>query len=216
LSRGWDMSPENKMDDASTNSPLDFSDWSAPGEFERLIGEVREGSQDAAWDLLERVGPHVQRVVHKMLNRELRSKFDSVDFVQAVWASFFINRQKIAEFTEPSQLIRFLVGMARNKVISEHRRRILTEKYDVRRERPDAMANPAIEETQVYPAPSPSQFAIARECWHQLIDGQPEMYRQIVVRKYMGESHDEIAMALRINRRTITRILDRLLPKESA
>lgn len=199
----------------NVNAPSS-SDWSAPGEFERLIVAVREGSQEAAWDLLERVGPHVQRVVHRMLNRELRSKFDSMDFVQAVWASFFVNRRQIVTFTRPEQLIGFLVGMARHKVITEHRRRILTEKYDVRREKTNAMDTATVEETQVHPAPSPSQFAVARECWNRLIDGQPELHRQIVVRKYMGDSHDEIAATLGINRRTITRVLGRLLPRESA
>ena len=75
---------------------------------------------------------------------------------------------------------------------------------------------PEMEETQVYPEPSPSQFAMARECWHQMVDGKPDIYREVVIRKYMGETHDEIALALRINRRTISRILGRVLPKESA
>ena len=210
------MSPEKNTDAEIPYSRLNPADWDAPGEFERLIGEVREGSEEAAWDLFERVGPHVQRIVHKMINRELRSKFDSLDFVQSVWASFFFNRQSIADFTDPRELIRFLVAMARNKVITEHRRRILTEKYDVRRDRSATTMTPEMEETQVYPEPSPSQFAMARECWHQMVDGKPDIYREVVIRKYMGETHDEIALALRINRRTISRILGRMLPKESA
>jgi RNA polymerase sigma factor (sigma-70 family) len=190
-------------------------EWSVPGEFERLIDGVREGSQEAAWDLLERIGPHVHRIVRRMLNRELRSKFDSMDFVQSVWASFFVNRRQIAGFTRPDQLIGFLVIMARNKVVSEHRRRILAVRHDVRREKP-ADEIPAVEETQVDPEPSPSEFAIARECWHKIVDGQPELHRQIVLRRYMGDTHEEIAEMLGINRRTITRVLHRLLPREPA
>lgn len=190
--------------------------WSNPGEFDRLMEEVRAGSQDAAWELLERVGPHVHRVVHRMLNRELRSKFDSMDFVQAVWASFFVNRRQIAAFARPEQLIGFLVAMARNKVIGEHRRRMMTAKYDVRRETAGAAEVGSISETQVHPEASPSQFAMARECWNQLVSGQPELHQQIVVRKFMGDTHEEIAANLGINRRTITRILNQLVPYEQA
>lgn len=190
--------------------------WSSPGEFDRLMDEVRNGSQDAAWELLERVGPHVHRVVHRMLNRELRSKFDSMDFVQAVWASFFVNRRQICSFARPEQLIGFLVAMARNKVVQEHRRRMQTVKYDVRREAAGANEIGSISETQIHPEPSPSQFAMARECWNQIVTGQPELHRQIVMRKYMGDTHEEIAEHLGINRRTITRILNQLVPFEQA
>ena len=189
--------------------------WSTQFDFDRLMRDVRDGSQDAAWELLERIGPHVERVVHKLLNRELRSKFDSMDFVQAVWASFFVNRREITTFTHPEQLIRFLVLTARNKVICEHRRRMLTIKHDVRRDEMNISRITEVEEMQLPPEPSPSQFAIARECWNQMIDGQPELNRQVVMRKYMGDTIEEIATALRVNRRTVTRILGGLLPAKS-
>ena len=196
----------------SSGSPV----WSTQFEFDRLMRDVRDGSQEAAWELLERVGPHVERVVHKLLNRELRSKFDSMDFVQAVWASFFVNRREIATFTHPEQLIRFLVSMARNKVIGEHRRRLLTIKRDVKREELTISRISEAEEMQMRSDPSPSQYAIARECWQRMIDGQPELNRQVVMRKYMGDTNEEIAAALSINRRTVTRILGKLLPQKSA
>ena len=211
------MLPEKNLDSLGPPSELVSDACSTlEGEFDRLIDEIRDGSQDAAWDLLERVGPHVQRVVHKMLSRELRSKFDSMDFVQAVWASFFVNRRQIVTFTRPEQLIRFLISMARNKVITEHRKRIMTEKYDVRREKSSAINDPDAVESQMPTGPSPSQYAVARECWQQLLRDKPELSRQIVLRKYMGESHEEIAAKLGINRRTITRVLGEILPRESA
>jgi len=215
--RTWDMMPEQNAN--NLGAPIERTGEVAgafEAEFNRLIEEIRNGSQDAAWDLLERVGPHVQRVVRHMLNKELRSKFDSMDFVQAVWASFFVNRNQIVSFTRPEQLVRFLVSMARNKVISENRRRILTEKYDVRRER---SADQLGEKNFEAPTPfgsSPSQFAMARECWQQLLQNQPELSRQILLRKYMGEKNEEIAEKLGINRKTVTRVLGQILPRESA
>jgi RNA polymerase sigma factor (sigma-70 family) len=182
------------------------------GEFERLMDAVRSGSQDAAWELLERVGPHVLRVVRRMLSQEMRSKFDSTDFVQAVWASFFVNRQQISGFTRPEQLISFLTSMARNKVVGEFRRRVLTTKFDVNRETSLTKEGcPGLAESRGQS--SPSEFAMARECWERLIDGQPEHYQRILMLKYMGESHDAIAESLGLNRKTVTRVLEKLLSK---
>ena len=53
--------------------------------FRSLICHVREGSEDAAWDLVEQYGEAIRRAVRRALNERLRSKFDSLDFVQLVW-----------------------------------------------------------------------------------------------------------------------------------
>ena len=65
----------------------------------------------------------------------MRSKFDSLDFVQMVWASFFTEREKMAGFTEPNDLIRYLAKMAKNKLYQESRRQLKGQKHNVGRER---------------------------------------------------------------------------------
>ena len=96
---------------------------------------VREGSQDAGWKLVETYGPHILRVVRRSLSQDLRTKFDSIDFVQAVWASIFAEPTRLATFEQPEQLIAYLAAVARNKVVDEFRRRVQTQKFDVKRER---------------------------------------------------------------------------------
>ena len=86
------------------------------------------------WDFIESYGPHIKRVVRHRLNQKMRSKFDSGDFVQMVWASFFANPRQIAQFKEPNQLIKYLVIMARNKVIDESRRCLKYQQNNVRKE----------------------------------------------------------------------------------
>ena len=54
--------------------------------------------------------------MRRVLSPELRSKFDSLDFVQWVWLSFFRVRDKADRFERPEHLVKFLAGMARNKV----------------------------------------------------------------------------------------------------
>ena len=80
--------------------PLDDSAPSEKdhGEFALLMQSVREGSQEAARTLFERYGPHIRRVVRRKLHQKLRPQFDSVDFVQDVWASFFAQQGRQASF----------------------------------------------------------------------------------------------------------------------
>ena len=66
-------------------------------EFRDAIDQICSGSEEAAWNFIETYGPHIQRVVRRRLHQSLRSKFDSVDFVQMVWASFFADPQRIAQ-----------------------------------------------------------------------------------------------------------------------
>ena len=56
--------------------------------FAFLMEQLRLGDQDAAWTIIEIYGPHIKRVVRRDMHDKLRSKYDSADFVQAVWASF--------------------------------------------------------------------------------------------------------------------------------
>ena len=81
-------------------------------DFCRLMGRVGEGSEDAAWELVARYGEQIHRTVRRVLNIKLRSKFDSLDFVQLVWKSFFQVRNKCDRFHRPEELAAFLVTMA--------------------------------------------------------------------------------------------------------
>ena len=67
-------------------------------DFRRLMQRVRDGSEEAVWDLVSVYGEAIRRAVRRVLNRNLRSKFDSLDFVQLVWKSFFRKREKVDRF----------------------------------------------------------------------------------------------------------------------
>ena len=62
----------------------------------------------------------------------MRTQFDSMDFVQAVWQSFFSDlHNRPHDFANVRHLRGFLAGVARNKVFEEHRRLTKTEKYAI-------------------------------------------------------------------------------------
>jgi RNA polymerase sigma factor (sigma-70 family) len=180
-------------------------------EFRTLLERVREGSEDAAWDLIELYGPHILRVVRRKLNIRMRPKFDSADFVQAVWASFFTSRSQILKFNQPEELIAFLCAMARNKVITEMRRRMILEKYNVHREQPlDDSTLPAPYNPHGH-QPTPSQVAVARERWQRMVNGQPPRHKEVLRLRYLGDTYEEIAEKLGMHERTVRKIVEQAL-----
>jgi RNA polymerase sigma factor (sigma-70 family) len=179
--------------------------------FRELIQRVRQGSEEAAWELVRRHGEALRRAVRRVLNRRLRPKFDSLDFVQLVWSSLFRVRASLDRFGRPEELAAYLAAMARNKVGMEVRRRLLTEKHNLNRE---VSYDPAVLEQHSGVRdrlPPPIEVAIARERWDRLIRGQPGHYRQIIQMRLQGHTHQAIADALHLDERTVRRFIKRLL-----
>lgn len=181
--------------------------------FRGLLEEVRSGSQDAAWELVDTYGPHVHRYVRRFMHCSLRSKFDSLDFVQVMWASLFREPGKLTSFDQPEELIAYLVTLAKNKVINELRRRTVTARYDVGRERQFASADgPGVDVRQQ--PPTPSAVAIAKERWVHLLSNQNGTVQSVVTMRLRGETFAEIAEKLQIHERTARKAIARLTGEE--
>jgi RNA polymerase sigma factor (sigma-70 family) len=179
-------------------------------EFQQLLEGVREGDDDAARALVERYGPHVLRVVRRKLDKRLRSKFDSADFLQAVWASFFAIPDQKFTFNESGALVAFLVTLARNKVVEAVRQRLQTQKHDVHRE--ESLDAPGPHEEAHLPGrePTPSAIAIAREEWQRVLQKQPAHYQCILHSRREGQSPRQIAEELGVSERTVRRVIRKL------
>lgn len=99
-----------------------------------LLVRIQQGEEEAARELLRTYESEVRLVVRRQLPRLLRSRFDSIDFLQSVWGSFFRRvRSGPSEFEEPRHLVAFLARAAKNKVIDEYRRGQLEAGHDERR-----------------------------------------------------------------------------------
>ena len=183
-------------------------------DFHELIRQVQSGSEDAAWELVDRYGERVRRAVRRLLNQRLRSKFDSLDFVQLVWSSLFRVRDRLDRFDRPEELAAFLVTMARNKVGMEVRRRLSTAKYNVNRE--TSIEEGKLGRQMELPGrdPPPIEVAIARERWDDIVKDQPERYRRIIELRLQGHACQEIADSLEIAECTVRRCIKRLSPEE--
>jgi RNA polymerase sigma-70 factor (ECF subfamily) len=175
-------------------------------DFRAVIERISAGSEEAVWELIENYGPHIQRVVRRRLNQSLRSKFDSIDFVQMVWASLFADLNKIANQRDPEELILYLVGMARNKVLEETRRRFKFERYNVSKERSLTQSD-LVEPESVKKHDTPSQHLIAKEQLQRMM-GSSQRDRRIVQMRLKGATYTQIAKAMGMHERTIRQIVE--------
>ena len=184
-------------------------------DFRSLMRRVRGGSEEAAWELVEEYGDAIRRAVRRALHVKLRPQFDSLDFVQIVWKSFFRARDEVERFDRPQDLAAFLIGVARNKVRIEARRLTL-EKYDVRREQIGDGAHGSDLAKVPDRQPPPMEVAIAREQWERMLEGQPDHYRRLIEMRLQGHTFDEIGAAFHLTRGAVCRILKRLLGETPA
>ena len=174
------------------------------------MDQVSQGSEEAAWQLVEQYGERVRRVVRCLLNKRLRSKFDSLDFVQLVWTSLFRAKGSLGRFDRPEELAAFLMTMARNKVGMEVRRRLLTVKSNVNRETSLEAGKHGLRIEVLGPAPEPVEIAIARERWEGIVEERPEQHRQIISLRLQGNTHKQIAGEVGVSERTVRRFLQKL------
>ena len=187
--------------------------------FRKAIEQVCQGSEEAAWEFIAEYGPHIQRVVRRklrqhQLTQQMQPKFDSVDFVQMVWASFFTEREKLSRFKEPSELIGYLAGMAANKVLQESRRRMLYQKHNVNRE--CRIGDSGGDESSFVRRPTtPSHVVMAREQVDELMRGRSERDQRILMLRMSGATFEEIGEKVGIHERTARLVVEKVVLAEA-
>jgi RNA polymerase sigma-70 factor (ECF subfamily) len=179
--------------------------------FACLLERARGGDASALRSLLEEFEEDVRTIVRVRLPRLLRSKFDSLDFVQSVWATVFVARDaQTVAFADPEHFRNYLAGIARNKVLAEYRRRTRTRKYDLTREEPLYLKRGDRLEPRpiLAPDPTPSAEAQATERLERLLAGRSPVEAQVVELRRGGLTHREIASRLGVHERSVRRIIE--------
>jgi len=178
-------------------------------ELSEFLKRIQDGDEGAARELLSRFEAEVRLVVRRQLPRLLRSRFDSLDFLQSVWGSFFRRmRTTPTEFEDSRHLVAFLARAAKNKVIDEYRR-AASRKHDMHREEPlwgDGLRPKDVPSS----TDSPSEVAQAHEVLVRLRELMPAERRTILEMKAEGLSSKDIADRLGISERTVQRVLEEL------
>jgi RNA polymerase sigma-70 factor (ECF subfamily) len=177
------------------------------GEFQRLLEEIRAGSEEAVQQLLDRYGRAILRVIRSRLDERLRSKFDSIDFLQDVWASFFRCPPEPGALSGPEALFRFLTVLARNKVADGFRQRLVYQKHNVNCEiAPEESASVILDGAPAR-QPTPSQEFLAKEQWERAVRGRTLLQRKILEMLRDGHSQVEIARTLGMSEKLVQRLI---------
>jgi RNA polymerase sigma-70 factor (ECF subfamily) len=179
-----------------------------PRNIQELLARIKSGDEEAARELLARYESKVRLVVRRQLPRLLRSRFDSLDFLQSVWGSFFYKiRTGPNDLEEEQNLVTFLAWAARNKVIDEYRR-AATQRQDIKRE--ERLEQHTGKDDCLASGDTPSQLAAANETYDRLRELLPEEQRVILELKAAGHSSREIGDRLGGSERTVQRVLESL------
>jgi RNA polymerase sigma factor (sigma-70 family) len=176
--------------------------------FARLMEQVRAGCPGAAQQVFDRYGKKIAMVVRRRLPRQMRNLYDTQDFTQDVWASFFDTPVHHYTFASPEELVAFLSRLAGNKVVESLRQRLRTARYACPLPLRETAAT-----TETEPqarVDTPSQRAMAQECWQRLVQNLHSRQKEILERLKLGHTHQEIADQLHIPTKEIQRLLRRL------
>lgn len=187
----------------------------AGSDFSALMDRVKCQFEGAARALVEEYGDLILRAVRRRLNRDLRAKFDSADFVQAVWASFFAIEAERFTFKQPAQLAVFLTRLAQHKVVECVRQRLMSQKYNVNRERPLESPQTGAPLPLVSRGHSPEAIAIAREEVQRLLAEQSPRDRAILLSLGAGFKPEQIAQEMGVSTKTVRRVTQRLKSRRS-
>ncbi|MBV8129014.1 MAG: RNA polymerase sigma factor [Planctomycetaceae bacterium] len=180
-------------------------------DISNLIARAKAGDETAIREFLTRFEPEVRIMVRGRLPRMLRTQFDSMDFVQAVWQSFFADlRSSSRQFENVHHLRGFLAGVARNKVYEEHRRLTRTKKYALAREQSLYVRRGSreVELALISPEPTPSQAVQASDRLAQLVARCSPLEAQVITLRRQEMTFDEIARRTGISERSVRRIID--------
>lgn len=179
-------------------------------EFRALLTDVQAGSQEAAWTLVDRYSAQILRCVRRRLPTALRSKFDSDDYVQAVWLTVFNHRSRLARHASPAEFVAFIGEVANNKVRQEVRKRLRYQKFNVNREQPLDDSQAPDQRLPQATGETPSRIADARERWFRLVQDLPSHYRRFIELRFAGKTYREIAEESGYDPSTVERALHRI------
>ena len=180
-------------------------------DFTDLMERARSGDPAAVRDFLDRFEQEVRAMVRARLPRKLRTLYESADFVQAVWKSFFSDlNEKPRVFADAGHLRGFLAGVVRNKVHEQHRRLTRTEKYDLSRQEQlyTRRGDREIVRDVASTDPSPSETMQAADRLEQLTAGCSQRDIDVLTLRRHGLTNVEIAERIGMDERSVRRILE--------
>jgi RNA polymerase sigma factor (sigma-70 family) len=175
-----------------------------------LLDACRRGDPDAAAELVRRYRPLVRAVVRRRLATGMRVRFDSQDFAQDVWLSFFRAALDRVDLRDEQSLIAYLSQMARLKVAEEYRHQT-TQKVGL-----DRAVSFSPTEDPTGRGPTPSADALADDEWLRLTAGLSDRERRMLQMLREGHTHAATAAAFQLSEKTVQRLVQRILSRHGS
>jgi RNA polymerase sigma-70 factor, ECF subfamily len=171
-----------------------------------LVQRLRQGDPQATDELFARYSLRLSRLAEQHLSRKLAGRVEGDDVVQSVFRTFF-RRVSTGDFQidGAGQLWHLLVKITVRKAQAQGRRHTAAVR-DVRLQQPDGETDWLAELASREPAPEDA--AILIDQIEALLQGLPEIYRQVLEQRLQGQSATEIAANLGVARRTVYRTLE--------
>jgi RNA polymerase sigma factor (sigma-70 family) len=155
---------------------------------DHLLERLCSGDESSAERVFLDYEPYLRLVVRRMLSPRLRSKFDSVDVVQSVWADVVVGfREAGWRFETTAQLKAFLVKATRNRFLDRVRQQRLPMACERSLEVSDLNRASSSNDTE------PGGGAEADELWQQMLALCPPQHQPLLELKRQGCSLATIA-----------------------
>jgi RNA polymerase sigma factor (sigma-70 family) len=167
-----------------------------------VLESLCNGDPAAAERVFLAFEPYLRMVVRKRLPSRLRTKFDSMDVVQSVWADVLRGfREAGWRFADTAHLRAFLVKLTRHRFIDQLRR----HRTALTLERPlDEIHPEAVPASRL---PSPSEIAQSDELWERMLALCPPAHRDVLKLRRQGVAVAEIATRAGLHEGSVHRIL---------
>jgi RNA polymerase sigma factor (sigma-70 family) len=167
-----------------------------------LLDKLCSGDEAAAAAAFQEHERLLRIVVRRKLPEALRSKFDSLDVVQSVWADLWQGfREAGWRFQDADHLTAFLVRLTRNRLVDRVRR----HHQAMRHERP--LEELAPDAAGPSPLPRPSEEAQASETWDRLLALCPPAHHELLRLRRQGLTLAAIAEHTGLHPSSVRRIL---------
>ncbi len=169
---------------------------------EGLIRRLNEGDVQVAEQLFLYFEPYLRMVVRRRIQPKMRSKFDSTDILQSVWANLITNLSGSGyHFDNKDHLRNFLNRAVVNKFHDQYRhfRREISHQ--------NSLGESELSEIPAINLERPSQIAQHDELWQQMLNACPEKHRDILQFRRDGLRIAEIADRTGLHPSSVRRIL---------
>ena len=167
-----------------------------------VLVRLNAGDARAVEEMFIAFEPYMRMAIHRRIAGSLRSKLDSADIVQSVWADLVDGlRDSRWRFETVDQFRAFLVKMTRNRLIDRLRSHRHSLDHEVKLPPEHVEALPADR------IPRVSENFYAAELWEQMVDACPEEHYELLSLRQQGASIAEIAERTHLHAGSVRRIL---------